>query len=458
MESTTRKMETENSQQGQRKKEDNISVGKSFFVGLQHVLAMDLFIPPIILAGLLSFSVSDSALLIQMTFIACGIATLIQAGFGMKLPVMQGPSFVPLSALAAIGTTSGVGTMIGSLIPGAILISLIGRPLKVFSKVVKKFIPPIVAGTVIVVVGISLMPSAINSIYTASGNFKENIFVAFITAAVLIICMYLGEKVSGKFKFVKVASVFLALGIGTIVASFFGIVDFSSVGEASWFALPTLFAFGTPKFELDAILIMLAIYFIIVVETTGTWFTVGEVTGEKLDEKRLNGGAFGEGLGCFIGTFFGGTPVTGYSSNAGVIAITGVKSRKPVLAGGVILVILGMMPKLMSVIASIPAVVINGVFAILCMVIMMNGFKVIKNAPFTERNMIVIGVPIMLALFAVMIPSDILNGLPNLVTYFVSSGTAVGAIGALILNLVLPQKKEESQAIQSGGEINYATR
>lgn len=137
MESTTRKMETENSQQGQRKKEDNISVGKSFFVGLQHVLAMDLFIPPIILAGLLSFSVSDGALLIQMTFIACGIATLIQAGFGMKLPVMQGPSFVPLSALAAIGTTSGVGTMIGSLIPGAILISLIGRPLKVFSKVVK---------------------------------------------------------------------------------------------------------------------------------------------------------------------------------------------------------------------------------------------------------------------------------------------------------------------------------
>ncbi|MYL60738.1 purine permease, partial [Virgibacillus halodenitrificans] len=133
MVNTARKQETEINEVEQQGKETEISVGKSLFVGLQHVLAMDLFIPPIILAGLLSFSVADSALLIQMTFIACGIATIIQAGFAMKLPVMQGPSFVPISALAAIGTTSGIGAMIGSLIPGAILISLLGKPLNVFS-------------------------------------------------------------------------------------------------------------------------------------------------------------------------------------------------------------------------------------------------------------------------------------------------------------------------------------
>ena len=179
------------------------------------------------------------------------------------------------------------------------------------------------------------------------------------------------------------------------------------------------------------------------IHTTGTWFTVSKVTDEHLDDKRLNGGAFGEGLGCFLGSFFGGTPVTGYSSNAGIIAITGVKSRKPIIAGGVILILLGMMPKLMNVIASIPSVVINSVFAILCVVIMMNGFKVIKEVPFTERNMLVIGVSIMLALFAVLMPANILNGLPNLVTYFVSSGTAIGAITALVLNLILPQKLED---------------
>ncbi|MFB9974290.1 purine permease [Allobacillus sp. SKP2-8] len=436
---------------------EKISVSKSVFVGFQHVLAMDLFIPPIILAGLLSLTVGDTALLIQMTFIACGLATLIQAGFAMKLPVMQGPSFVPLTALAAIGTTSGLGAMIGSLIPGAILITLIGR-LKLFSKVVKKFIPPIVAGTVIVVVGISLMPSAISSVYNAPGNANVNIMIAFISASILIGCMYLGEKATERFRFVKLASVIMALGIGTIIASFYGLVDFSTVKDSSWFALPSIFAFGMPTFELDAVLIMLAIYMIIVIETTGTWFTVGEVTDQKLDDKRLNGGAVGEGLGCFAGSFFGGTPVTGYSSNAGIIAVTGIKSRRPIIAGGAILVILGMMPKLTSIIASVPGVVISGVFAVLCVVIMMNGLKVIKNEPFTERNMIVIGVPIMLALFAALIPQDVMNGLPNLATYFVASGTAVGAIGALVLNILLPEKLEDKKTVTAKGEMEYATR
>lgn len=269
MDARTEKRETNSSKTGKE-----VSVGQSIFLGLQQVLAMDLFIPPMILAGLLSFSVPDSALLIQMTFIACGIATIIQAGFAMKLPVMQGPSFVPLSALAAIGTTSGIGAMIGSLIPGALLVALLGYPLKVFSKVVRKFIPPIVAGTVIVVVGLSLMPSAINSIYSAPGNFGENIFVAAVTAAVLIFCMYIGEKSQSKLKYIKIVSVILSLGIGSIVASFFGLVDFSSLGKLAWFQMPSLFAFGAPEFDLHAILIMAAIYFIVTIETTGTWFTV----------------------------------------------------------------------------------------------------------------------------------------------------------------------------------------
>lgn len=450
MENTSNHLES-SSMDGQKKKE--VSFSQSLFLGLQQVLAMDLFIPPVILAGMLSFSVTDSTMLIQMTFLACGIATIIQAGLAMKLPVMQGPSFVPLSALAAIGTTSGIGVMIGSLIPGAILIALLGNPLKLFSKVVRRFIPPIVAGTVIVVVGLTLMPSAINSIYSAEGSFGTNMLVACITAAILIFCMYVGEKSKTKLKYMKLVSVILSLGIGTIAASFFGLVDFSSVGASAWFQMPSLFAFGMPEFELHSILVMLAIYFIIMIETTGTWFTVGNVTDEELTDKRLNGGAFGEGLGCFVGSFFGGTPVTGYSSNAGIIAITGVKSRKPIIMGGFILILLGMMPKLMTVIASIPAVVINSVFAILCVVIMMNGFKVIKNVPFTERNMLVIGVSIMLAMFAVLIPANISQGLPEILTYFVSSGTAVGAVTALVLNLVLPQKMDDTE-ITSNVNVN----
>lgn len=452
MGSITRELETGRTKRVIVDRKRGGAAAQMLLLGLQQVMAMDLFIPPMILAGMLSFSVNDSALLIQMTFIACGLATLIQAGLAMKLPVMQGPSFVPISALAAIGTTSGIGTMIGSLIPGALLIGLLGYPLQLFSKAVRRFIPPLVAGTVIVIVGISLMPSAIHSIYTAQGSLSSNMIVAIVTAAVLIFCMYIGEKSKTKLRFIKVISVILALASGSLVASFYGLIDFSSVEKASWFQLPTLFAFGMPTFNINAILILLAIYLIVMIETTGTWFTVSNITGDKLDDKRLNGGALGEGLGCFLGSFLGGTPVTGYSSNAGIIAITGIKSRKPILVGGAILIVLGMMPKLMNCIACIPSVVVNSIFAILCVVIMMNGFKVIKEVPFTERNMLVIGVSIMAALFAVLMPADILAQLPDLATYFVASGTAVGAVTALLLNLILPESIEdhkESNEVQT---------
>ncbi|GAB3046441.1 nucleobase:cation symporter-2 family protein [Virgibacillus ainsalahensis] len=438
MDSTARELEFQPVEEQVHTKRETISVGKSFVIGLQHVLAMDIFIPPIILAGLLSFSVADTALLIQMTFLACGVATVIQAGFAMKLPVMQGPSFVPLSALAAIGTTSGLGAMVGSLMPGALLIAVLGYPLKLFSKVVGKFIPKLVAGTVIIVVGVALMPSAISSIYTAPGSFGSNIAVASVTASVLVLCMYFGEKFT-NLKFIKLTSVILSLVIGTVMASFFGMVDFSAVAEAGWFALPSIFAFGTPVFELEAIITMVIIYFIIMIETTGTWFTVSNVTDEKLDTNRLNGGAAGEGLGCFAGSLFGGTPVTGYSSNAGVVAITGVKSRNPVIAGGIILIALGMMPKLMNIIASIPAAVISSVFAIVCVVIMMNGFRVVKDIQFTERNMLLVGLPIMLTLFTVFLPAEVLNEMPNILNYIFSSGLAVGALAAVILNMLLPE-------------------
>lgn len=438
MESTAREIEVQTKKDQTLSTADEISKKKSFLIGLQHVLAMDIFIPPMILAGLLSLSVGETTLLIQMTFLACGVATVIQAGFAMKLPVMQGPSFVPLSALATIGTTSGLPVMIGSLMPGALMIALLGYPLKLFSKFVRTFIPKIVAGTVIIVVGIALMPNAIQSIYTASGGFGPNVLIAGVTGSVLILSMYFGEKFK-HLTFIKLVSVIVALALGTLVASFYGMVDFSQVQEASWFALPQVFAFGNPVFELEAVLLMVFIYFIIMIETTGTWFTVSKVTDEKLSDDRLNGGSLGEGFGCFVGSLFGGTPVTGYSSNAGVLAITGVKSRYPVIAGGIILIALGMMPKLMSVIASIPASVISSVFAVICLIVMMNGFRVVKDVTFTERNMLIIGLPITLTFFTTFLPGEVFETMPTILTYVLSSGVAVGALAAVILNKLLPE-------------------
>ncbi|WP_397540057.1 uracil-xanthine permease family protein [Rummeliibacillus pycnus] len=420
--------------------DEKINWRKAFLLGLQHVLAMDLYIAPIIIAGLLSLSTSNTTFFIQMCFLAAGVATLIQTIGGLKLPVVQGPSYVPIGALAAIGGKLGLGAVFGSLLPGALIIALLGYPLKWFAKAVNKFIPPLVGGTVIVIVGISLMPSAFKSIYTAPGNVGHNVLIAFVSAAVLVTFMLLGRKAKALGTFFRLTSVILAIVIGTITASFFGEVDFSSVKDAAWFSLPSFFPFGKPVFDLQAILTMTFIYLVILVETTGTWFVVSTVTDSKLDKKRLNRGAVGEGIGCFVGSLFGGTPMTGYSSNAGIIAITKVASKRAIISAGIILIILGLIPKLSAIITCVPITVINGIFGIVCVAIVMNGLKVIQNIVINDRNMMVIGLPILLTIGTIVLPAEILNSVPPFVNYILSSGTAVGALAALILNLVIPEQ------------------
>jgi xanthine permease len=425
--------------------DEKISWGKAFLLGMQHVLAMDLYIAPIIIAGLLALDTMNTTFFIQMCFLAAGLATLIQTIGGLRLPVVQGPSYVPIGALAAIGGKLGLGAVFGSLIPGALLIAILGYPLKWFAKAVHKVIPPLVGGTVIVIVGISLMPSAFNSIYHAPGNVGHNVLVAFVSAAVLIICILLGRQTKGYGTFFRLVSVILAIIAGTVTASLLGSVSFSAVKDASWFALPSFFPFGKPVFDLQAILTMVFIYLVILIETTGTWFVVSNVTGSELDEKRLNRASVGEGLGCFVGSLFGGTPMTGYSSNAGIIAITGVASKMAIIAAGFILVALGLIPKLSAVITCIPEPVINGIFGVVCVAIVMNGFKVIQKVEINDRNMMVIGVPILLTVGTVVLPKDILYSVPDFANYILSSGTAVGAIATLILNLIIPQEKSDSQ-------------
>jgi xanthine permease len=421
--------------------DDKIGYGQAFILGLQHVLAMDLYIVPIIISGLLALSLENTSFFIQMCFLATGIATLIQTGAGIKLPVVQGPSYVPIGAIAAIGGKLGLGAIAGSLIPGAIIIALLGYPLKWFAKVVRKIIPPLVGGTVIIIVGIALMPIGINNIYISEGNIGENILVAAVSAGVLVTCMMIGRRVHGIGTFFRLVSVILAIVAGTITASFFGTVDFTPVKDASWFSLPSFFPFGKPVFNVSAIITMVLVYFIILIETTGTWFVVSSVTGKELDEKRLNRASVGEGLGCLVGSLFGSTPMTGYSSNAGLLAITGVASRMAVMASGLILICLGLVPKLSTVITCIPEPVINGIFGIVCVAIVTNGMKVIQHIVLDERNMLVIGIPILLTIAASILPKEVLFSLPEWANYILSSGITVGALATVILNLIIPANR-----------------
>ena len=417
--------------------DDKIPVGKSIVLGLQHILSMDLYIMPLILGGAIGLQGGNLSFFLQMSFFACGIATLLQRGMFMKYPIAQGPSYVPLGALCMIGATMGIPTMIGSLIPGALIVILLGVT-KLFSKFIRKAIPPFIGGIIILIVGLTLVPTAVTGVFSTTGNLTVNAISGSVTFVVLLLCMVLQYclKNSGL---LHMCSVIIALVVGTLVAVTMGGADFSSVSNAAWFALPQPFHFGLPQFNLSACLLMVVVYLFVMLDTTGTWFTVKAITGADLNDRRIDRGTIGEGLGCLVGACFGGTPMTGYSSNAGLIAITKVASRRAMIAGGTILVVLGFCPKLMAIITSLPTPVINGVFAMVAMTLIANGIKMVKDTVLDDRATLILGVAVMCGASTMILPDDVVSAAPQFVQFFLSSGIAVGGTAAILLQLLLPK-------------------
>ena len=417
--------------------DDKIPVGKSIVLGLQHILSMDLYIMPLILGGAIGLQGGNLSFFLQMSFFACGIATLLQSGRFMKYPIAQGPSYVPLGALCMIGATMGIPTMIGSLIPGALIVILLGVT-KLFSKFIRKAIPPFIGGIIILIVGLTLVPTAVTGVFSTTGNLTVNAISGSVTFVVLLLCMVLQYclKNSGL---LHMCSVIIALVVGTLVAVTMGGADFSSVSNAAWFALPQPFHFGLPQFNLSACLLMVVVYLFVMLDTTGTWFTVKAITGADLNDRRIDRGTIGEGLGCLVGACFGGTPMTGYSSNAGLIAITKVASRRAMIAGGTILVVLGFCPKLMAIITSLPTPVINGVFAMVAMTLIANGIKMVKDTVLDDRATLILGVAVMCGASTMILPDDVVSAAPQFVQFFLSSGIAVGGTAAILLQLLLPK-------------------
>lgn len=425
--------------------DEKVSFGRSAILGLQHVVAMDVYVVPFLIAMLIGLHADQSSALIQSTFIAAGIATIIQTHFCMKLPMAQGPSYVPIGAIIGIYAASGGGnlgwsTVLGASLIGGILVIVLGLS-GVFNKIVKVFIPPIVGGTIIFVVGLSLMPVALSSnIYNGAGaTTNQNVILALITSSALILCVMLGSMFRKHGGIFRISSVIIALVVGCIAASYMGVLDFSTVSNAKWFSMPQIafVDFGF-TFNLSAILTMTIIYIVLMAETTGTWFAISDVIQKPLTDKNINNGVIGEGIGCTVASLAGSTPVTGYSTNAGIISITGVASRRVFIAVGIWFFVFGFSGKLAALISAIPASVIGGVFIIICGIISINGLQVIKNVKITEKEMYVLAVPMILTLALALIPEDFLNSLPTFVQYFFGSPIATASIAAILLNILLP--------------------
>lgn len=437
--------------------DEKLKLGQSLFYGFQSILACNLFLGPIVIIGVMQMDVKSAAALIAMTFLACGIATLIQSGLFLKYQVIQGMSFATFGAVIAIAIQADFATVFGSLMVASVILILIGF-LKIFSKIVNKLIPGLVAGTVITIIGIALMPITWNSLITIPGNPAVNFLEAGITFVAMLVFMRLGGLGNRAGRILSIGAVIYAIVIGTIVASIFGHVDLSPVAAAPWFAIPQFLPFGPPKFDLNAILVMTFIIIVVMVESVGTWFTYSELSGEKLDSKRIDKGVIGEGIGCFIGTFIGGLPVTSYASNSGVLVVTRVFSRYAALAAGGIAIFMALCPKLMYLIAVVPSSVIWGVYAVICMAVTMSGLASIRSYPLTERNNLVLGIPILITIGVSLLPAALVQSMPPLLSYLFGSAICVGALTAIIVNLIVPAKKEDEAAVPAKpqGEIEAA--
>lgn len=429
--------------------DEKVPTGEAVLLGLQHVLAMDVYVPPIILAGLLAMGAVDSTGLLQATFLAAGIGTILQTACFMKMPVSQGPSFVPLTAAAGVVMASGgvhgggMATLMGALLVGAILLILLGMS-GIFQKIINRLVPAVVGGTIITCVGLSLIPSALNdNIFEAKGNVYQNMELAGVTALILLVCVAISIRFPRVQKLFKTGSIVIALLVGTALSAAMGRFDASSVAAAPWLSLPqrTVFHWGM-HFDLTAILTFIIIYAILTTETTGTWFAMGAVTNHTITKKQWNRGIIGEGLSCLVATITGTTPVTGYSTNAGIVSITGVASKRVFIAAGGWFIILGFCTKLSAFLAAIPAPVIGGVFAIITVTIMLNGLNVIRNLKTGESDLYIIGLPIVITIALVLVPKKIVSAAPQMVQYLLGSPIAIAALLAIILNLLMPKRAQ----------------
>ena len=429
--------------------DEKISGTEAALLGLQHVLAMDVYVPPIILAGMLAMGSADSTGLLQATFLACGIGTILQTGLFMKMPVSQGPSFVPLSAAAGVVLASGglkgngMATLLGSLVIGAVLLIILGLS-GVFQKIINYLVPAVVGGTIITCVGLSLIPSALNdNIFEAKGNIYQNMELAAVTALTLLVCVSISIRFPRVQKLFKAGSIVIALLVGTAMSASMSRFDWKSVAASPWFSLSqrTMLHWGI-HFDTTAILTFIIISAILTTETTGTWFAMGAVTNHTITKKQWNHGIIGEGISCLIAAFTGTTPVTGYSTNAGIISITGIASKRAFIAAGGWFILLGFFTKLSAFLAAIPAPVIGGVFAIITVTIMLNGLNVIRRLKTGESDIYVIGLPIVLTIALVLLPKHVLNSSPQMLQYLLGSPIAISAITAIVLNILMPKRPQ----------------
>ncbi|MFI2204893.1 nucleobase:cation symporter-2 family protein [Streptomyces sp. NPDC020192] len=422
--------------------------------GVQHVLAMyaGAVAVPLIVGGAMKLSPADLAYLITADLLVCGIATLIQCvgfwRFGVQLPIMQGCTFAAVSPMVLIGTTGGgLPAIYGAVIVAGLAIMLLAP---VFGRLLR-FFPPLVTGTVILIIGVSLLPVAGN--WAAGGvgakDFGEPKNLAL---AAFVLAVVLGVQRFAPAFLARVA-VLIGIAVGLAVAVPFGFTDFGGVKDADWVGISTPFHFGAPAFHASAIVSMLVVAVVTMTETTGDLIAVGELTGRTVEPRSLADGLRADGLSTVLGGVFNTFPYTAYAQNVGLVGMTRVRSRWVVAAAGGLLVLLGLLPKLGAVVAAVPAPVLGGAGLVMFGTVAASGLRTLARVDFRGNdNLTVVAVSVAIGMLPVGVPT-VYGKFPDWFQTVMNSGISAGCLSAIVLNLLfnhLPGKVGSGAAESAG--------
>jgi uric acid permease len=427
---------------------EKIGKSKIFSLGLQHVLAMyaGAILVPLIVGGALGFTPQQLAYLIAIDLLTCGIATLLQSWktkyFGIGLPVVLGTSFVAVTPMITIGSNYGISAIYSSIIAAGLFIILFAR---VYGKLLKLF-PPVVTGSVVIIIGLSLIPTGIKNMGGGANSSDfgsaENLILSF---GVLAFILFINRFFTG---FMRAISVLLGIIVGTVAAAFMGKMNFQAVIEASWFHIPAPFYFGIPTFEIVPVLTMILVGTVILVESTGAFLALGKMTGRDLSEQDITRGYRAEGMAFTLGGIFNAFPYSTFAQNVGLVQLSGIKKRSVTIAAGFILIGLGLVPKIAALATLIPTAVLGGATVIMFGMVVSSGIKMLNEVDFSNNNnLLVIACSISLGLGATVVP-DLFAILPEALRIIVGDGIITGSLTAIILNVLLTKNKKPMEVLQ----------
>ncbi|KWT60630.1 uracil permease [Streptomyces albus subsp. albus] len=413
---------------------------KMFTSGLQHVAAMyaGVVAPPMIVGPACGLGPTETAFLMGASLFTAGIATLLQTlGFwkvGARLPFVNGVSFAGVTPMVAIGKAQSPGDALPVIFGAVIVAGVLGFLLAPYFSKLVRFFPPVVTGTVITLIGVSLLPVAFNWSQGGDATAHDygspvNIGMAALT---FVIVLVLRRVLRG---FLQQISILLGLVAGTLIAIPVGITDFGAITEAAPVGFPTPFHFGAPQFDVAAVLSMCIVMLVCMTESTADMLALGKIVDRPADERTIEGGLRADTLGTAISPLFNGFANSAFAQNIGLVAMTRVRSRFVVATGGLILIVLGLCPVAASVISLVPLPVLGGAGIVLFGSVAASGIQTLAAAAMDKgENALIVAASVGIGLIPIAAPR-FYHDFPKDMLVVLDSGISTGCIVAIVLNL-----------------------